>query len=89
MNNNDPSLARRAGRNPFGKLTGDLGHLRVPSGTKEILEEMAAAADLDLADFVRLSLMIRAHGLEAVISVEQSRLELVAGIGSESGEAGA
>ena len=73
------ALARSGTTSPFGKLTEQIPAVKIDGETKEKLEHEARVAGLTLLEFVRLSLMIRAHGLDTVQRLMQERLEIVSG----------
>lgn len=83
----DEAFSRRPGRNPFGKLDADLGHLRTTSINKEILQERSASLGMDMTELLQRIIDLYCHGFEEVSRLEQERLRRIAGIGSESGEA--
>lgn len=78
-----PLFARSGITSPFGGMTAEIPKLRVPEDTKEILEKEARKAGLNFSEFVRYVLMVRAHGVKAMVSMEQERLRIIAGNGEE------
>lgn len=77
------ALHRTGASNPFGKLTAQIPKLKIPEETHDILEREARLAHMTLSEFVRNLLMVRAHGVEVVAKVQESRLRVVAGLGAE------
>lgn len=79
-----PTLLSRSGStNPLGKLSAQIGAIRVSEETHEELERQARDAGLGLSEYVREVLMIRAHGIDMVRSLYERRLRLVAGMSDE------
>lgn len=77
-------LESRSGHsNPFGKLTAEIGKVRVSEETHEALEKEARSAGMTLQEFVRQVLEIRAHGFDMVAKIQADRLRVVAGLGKE------
>ena len=79
----EASFARSGLSSPFGGMTAEIPKLRVPEDTKDILEREARKAGLNLSEFVRYLLMVRAHGVDVMVSMEQQRLKIIAGKGEE------
>ena len=78
-------LSRTGRTNPLGKFDAEIQKFKVPGVTRDILEEEARSCGLNLTEFCRYILMLRAHGKDELLMVEQQRLEAVAGMGSEQG----
>lgn len=79
-----PPLLSRSGRtNPLGKMTAEIPKVKVPEETREILEFEAREAGMNLSEFVRMILMVRAHGVDAILSMEKERMAVVVGSGGE------
>lgn len=79
----NPAFSRSNGANIFGKLTFDIGKVKVSDPTGERLQARANAAGMSVLEYVRLILDINAHGLDTVISLNEERVKMVAGIGKE------
>lgn len=79
----DPAFSRSSGANIFGKLTVDIGKVKVSEATGDGLQAKASAAGMSVLEYVRLILDINVHGLDAVLSLQEQRLRMVAGIGKE------
>lgn len=79
----DEAFARSGLTSPFGGMTAEIPKIRVPEDTKDALEKEARKAGLNLSEFVRYLLMVRAHGVDVMVSMEQQRLEIIAGNGRE------
>lgn len=75
------SFSRSGLTSPFGGMTAEIPKIRVPEETKEILDREARKAGLNTSEFVRYLLMLRAHGKDSMLSVEEERLKSVAGNG--------
>lgn len=74
----------RSGRtNPLGKMTAEVPKVKVPEETREILDSMAREAGMNLSEFIRMLLMVRAHGVDAILSMEKERMAVVVGSGGE------
>ena len=82
------ALHRSGFSNPFGKLNFELPKVKLPDETGEILTQLAAQNGQSMNEFVRMVLMVRAHGVDAMLSVERQRLMSAAGTGEEDGEQG-
>ena len=67
----------------MGKLTEPVGPFKIPLETKEILEREARRAGLNLNEFIRELVMIRAHGQEEMQKLYESRIAVVRGTGEE------
>lgn len=78
-----PSLSRSGSTHPLGKLSAQIGAVRISEETHEELERQARDAGLGLSEYVREVLMIRAHGIDMVRSLYERRLRLVAGMCNE------
>lgn len=81
-----PAFSRSGFSNPFGSLTAEIPKIKLPEETKAILDREARKAGLNTSEFVRKLLMIRAHGKETVLTVEQEQINCIAGMGSDGGE---
>lgn len=64
----------------IGKYTDQIPAIRIAPETKDELERQAHDAGVNLNEFVRLLLMIRAHGLDTVLKVQEQRLRVVSGL---------
>lgn len=60
-----PFFARRGITSPFGKLA-DLGRLRVPTETGELVRAAAARAGLPIAEYVRKYVELGHHGRQEI-----------------------
>lgn len=78
-------LSRSGASSPLGKLTFQ-AKVNLPEETGEILSREARRLVLSLSEFLRDALMVRAHGLDYVRSLYDSRLQSVAGTGTELGQ---
>lgn len=74
-----PRLSRNGSTHPLGKLSAKISEFRVSEVTHEELERQARAAGLNLTEYVREVLMIRAHGVDMVRKLYEHRLCLVSG----------
>lgn len=74
-------LSRNGVSSPFGKLDASLPKTMISSLTLAELQRQAAQNDMTLAEYVRMILDIRAHGLCAMKRMHDERLERVASIG--------
>ena len=83
MAGEETSFARSGLTSPFGGMTAEIPKIRVPEDTKDVLEREARKAGLNLSEFVRYLLMVRAHGVKTMVSMEQQRLEIIANNGDE------
>ena len=77
--------SRRGYTSPLGKLTAEVPKIMVDESTKEILERQAAIAGVPFNEFHRSLLQMLAHGKDALIKVEEQRLNVIAGIVKELG----
>lgn len=66
--------ARTAESDAFGKLTADLGGVRIDEETLDKLKEIASEQRMTPAELVRICLRVRAFGLEHVARVSNDRL---------------
>jgi len=80
------AFARSGFTSTLGGMTAEIPKIRVPEETKEILDREARKAGLNTSEFVRYLLMVRAHGVENMVSMEQQRLQIIAGNGNVLGE---
>lgn len=80
-----PRFGRTGFSNAFGKLNFELPKIKLPDETGEIISAEAAKAGMPINEFVRTVLMVRAHGVDAVLSVERDRLMSAAGLGVDGG----
>lgn len=78
-----PMFSRSGLSSPLGGMTAEIPKIRVPEETKDILDKEARKAGLNTSEFVRYLLMVRAHGVDGMVSMEQARLKIIAGNGSE------
>jgi hypothetical protein len=76
------SLSRSGVTSPLGKLSAEI-KVRVSESTRDELEQQARTAGMGLSEFLREILLIRAHGIDMVRSLYETRLALVAGTGPE------
>lgn len=81
-------LARTGSTSPLGKLSAEI-KVRVPEDTRDVLERQAREAGLGLSEFLRELLLIRAHGIDMVRSLYDTRLAMVAGTGPDCSRDGA
>lgn len=82
-----PFFARRGITSPFGKLA-DLGRLRVPSETGELVRAAAARAGLPIAEYVRKYVELGHHGrqeMERRITVQLDAVAMAVPNRDESG----
>ena len=78
------AMARGSTSSPLGKLTFDVGHVRVDDETGAILTRQAHEAGYaSLQEYVREILTVKAHGLDHVRRLYEQRLSRVAGNGKE------
>jgi predicted DNA-binding protein len=82
----NPAFSRSGLSSTLGAMTAEIPKIRLPEETKEILDREARKAGLNTSEFVRYLLMVRAHGVENMVSMEHQRLQIIAGIGNETGE---
>lgn len=78
-------LARNGATNPLGKLSAEIPKFRVPEETYDEAVRAAREADMTLSEWVRNLVMIRVHGLDMVVKVQEERLRAVVGIGLDEG----
>jgi len=71
---------------PLGGMTAEIPKIKLPEETKEILDREARKAGMNTTEFCRYLLMVRAHGVAMMLTLEEKRLKVVAGIGEEEGE---
>jgi hypothetical protein len=81
----DTVFARSGHSSVLGGFTAEIPKLKIPEETKEILDREARKAGLNTSEFCKYVLMVRAHGQETLIRLEQERLAVVAGKGDERG----
>ena len=84
----DPLCSRRSPLS--GSMDDTIAAFRIGGETKAILQQQAVSVGLNLTDYVRLVLQVRAHGHEEVRRLQEQRLRVVSGLlgttnGHESG----
>lgn len=79
-----PLLSRSGRSNPFGKLTQDIGKLKLTESTYEALLPLANEAGTSILEYCRSLIDIRVHGIDMIKTINEDRLNLIAGIGNES-----
>ncbi len=80
MSDKTPAFSRSIPSPLIGTYDAQLPAIRVHSETKRILDRLAHEAGLPLNEFVRLLVMVRAHGVAEVAKVQESRLAVVSGL---------
>lgn len=80
MSDKPPAFSRAIPSALIGTYDDQLPAIRVHSETKRILDRLAHEAGLPLNEFVRLLVMIRAHGVDEVAKVQAHRLSVVSGL---------
>lgn len=83
MASEETLFARSGLTSPLGGMTAEIPKIRIPEETKEILDREARKAGLNTSEFCRMLLMVRAHGVDVMVSMEQERLRIIAGNGKE------
>lgn len=79
-------LSRTGHTSPLGKLTAKIPEIRVPEETKDELVRQARHAGINLNEYVREVLIIKAHGKDMLRSLYDRRLKLVAEMSHECTE---
>lgn len=80
------NFARSGNSLPMGKLTAEVPKFRVCEETFEEASRLAREAGMPLAEWVRNLVMIRVHGIDAVVRMHHARLSVVAGMGDEKSQ---
>lgn len=84
MSNDESVVFARSGKtNPLGKMTAEISKMNIPEVTKEVLEDRARAQGMGVTEYCRLVLMVHAHGIEYLLSLEKERLQVAALIGGK------
>ena len=68
----------------MGKATAEL-KTKVPDEVKFAFVQLAHSCDLTEAEFLRDMVILRLYGPDAVLSMQEKRLRMVAGAGSDKG----
>lgn len=79
------NLSRSGQSSPLGKFTAEFPKWKGPEETSDIANRLAREAGLSLAEWLRMLVMVRCHGVDEVVRMHETRLKVVAGIGNESG----
>ena len=75
-----PNFSRSGTTSPLGKLDSELPKQRISGLTLAALIRQAAENDMTLAEYVRMVLDIRAHGVDALSRMHGERIKRVAGM---------
>lgn len=81
-----PAFSRSGISSPLGGMTAEIPKIKIPEETKEILDKQARAAGLNTSEYVRKLLMIQAHGIDMLLSLEKRQLHVIAGKGIDEAE---
>lgn len=83
MSNDESSIAfaRNNRTSPLGKMTAEISKMNIPEPTKDVLEDRARAQGMGVTEYARLVLMVHAHGVDYLLSLEKERLQVAALIG--------
>jgi hypothetical protein len=82
------SLSRSGVTSPFGKLTASFPAWKGPEETLEGAQRLARAAGVPLSEWIRMVVMVRVHGIDAVVRMHEDQIRVVAGMDEESSRNG-
>lgn len=80
-----PAFSRNGTTSPLGKLDAELPKQRISGVTLGALQRLASESEMTLAEFIRMVLDARAHGVDAIKKMHGDRIEQVVGIGEGKG----
>lgn len=72
----------------LGNFTSEIPKLKIDDETHDVLRRLATQCGMNLTEFCREVLIVRAHGIERVQSLYHRRFDLVAGIDADKGSDG-
>jgi hypothetical protein len=85
MDEDFPLESRTGSTNLLGKLDAELPKMRMTLETLQVLQRKAAAADLTLAEYVRMVLDVNAWGEQHIASLAAARIRQVVSMGGDRG----
>lgn len=82
----DTAFARSGNTSVLGKRTAEFPKFKGHEETLEEANRLARDAGIPLTEWLFNLVMIRVHGIEVVQKMHEERLQVIAGIGANSGE---